>query len=116
MNRLAPRSHGRPDHGRVVLHDRGGDFVAGKIGEAIGGDGGEMTQGGHAGDVRQIGWIAIGVGVAVLLVAPLVKRLMHLDTLRDDDGGDLLGRREAGLEAQEAGVHPATSPPGPQRT
>ena len=30
-----------------------------------------------------IGWIAIGVGVAVLIVAPLIKKLMHLDTLKD---------------------------------
>ena len=35
---------------------------------------------------------------------------MHLDTLRDDDVAvnDLLGQDEAGLEAQEAGVHPQT--------
>jgi POT family proton-dependent oligopeptide transporter len=32
----------------------------------------------------QIGWIAIGVGVAVVVVSPLIKKLMHLDTLRDD--------------------------------
>jgi POT family proton-dependent oligopeptide transporter len=47
----------------------------------------------------------------VLVVAPFVKRLMHLDTLRDEDvGDDLLGQGEAGYEAQEAGVHPQTRP------
>jgi POT family proton-dependent oligopeptide transporter len=57
----------------------------------------------------KIGWIGVGLGVAVLVVAPFVKRLMHLDTLRDDDvGDDLLGQAEAGFEAQEAGVHPQT--------
>jgi POT family proton-dependent oligopeptide transporter len=51
------------------------------------------------------------LGVAVLVVAPLVKRLMHLDTLRDEDAGDdLLGQDEAGYEAQEAGMHPQTRP------
>ena len=43
------------------------------------------------------------VGVAVLALSPIVKRWMHLDTLRDDD--DLAGR--AGLaENQGAGIHP----------
>ena len=57
----------------------------------------------------KIGWISFGLGVAVIFVAPLVKRLMHLDSLRDDDvGDDLLGQQEAGLEAQEAGMHPQT--------
>jgi POT family proton-dependent oligopeptide transporter len=36
---------------------------------------------------------------------------MHLDTLVDDNvGDDLEGQREAGIEAQEAGVHPTTRP------
>ena len=51
----------------------------------------------------QIGWIAIGVGVAVVVISPLIKKLMHLDTLRDD--APLEGQAEAG-EAAAAGVHP----------
>ena len=39
------------------------------------------------------------------MVKALVKKLMHLDTLKDDE---LEGVAEAGLEAQEGGVHPAT--------
>ena len=43
-----------------------------------------------------IGWITIGIGVAVLVVSPLVKRLMHLDTLRDVDEVDhaMAGQKE----------------------
>jgi POT family proton-dependent oligopeptide transporter len=41
-----------------------------------------------------------------MVISPLIKRLMHLDTLSDDDG--LAGAAEAGLEAQEGGVKPAT--------
>jgi len=86
-----------------------GNFVAGKIGEATGGEGGEMSQDLVLAIYSKIGWVAIGVSVVVLLLSPLVKRWMHLDTLRDDDAGDdLLGQAEAGLEAQEAGVHPQT--------
>jgi len=37
---------------------------------------------------EKIGWISIGVAVLVLLVAPVVKRWMHLDTLRDAEGDE----------------------------
>ena len=57
-----------------------------------------------------VGWVAVGVGVAVMVVSPLIKRLMHLDTLRDDDvGDDLHGQAQAGIEAQEAGMHPSAA-------
>ena len=39
----------------------------------------------------------------VIAVSPLIKKLMHLDTLRDAD--DLAGQGELG-EPQAAGVHP----------
>ena len=56
----------------------------------------------------------MGIGVAVMVVSPLIKKLMHLDTLTDDNvGDDLEGQSQAGIEAQEAGVHPATSPQAP---
>jgi POT family proton-dependent oligopeptide transporter len=39
---------------------------------------------------------------------------MHLDTIRDDTvGDDLEGQAGAGLEAQEAGMHPSTNPQAP---
>ncbi len=55
-----------------------------------------------------IGWVAVGVGVALIVVSPLIKRMMHLDTLEADmadyharmgtadltmDGGDMVGER-----------------------
>ncbi len=43
-----------------------------------------------------------------MVLSPLVKKLMHLDTLKDDTvDDDLEGAAEAGLEAQEAGVRPS---------
>jgi POT family proton-dependent oligopeptide transporter len=55
---------------------------------------------------NQIGWIAVGVGVVVLLLSPIVKKWMHLDTLRDDNvADDLVGGSEVG-EPQAAGMHP----------
>jgi POT family proton-dependent oligopeptide transporter len=53
-----------------------------------------------------IGWIVIVAGLAAIPLSWAVKRLMHLDTLGDDDvGDDLLGQREAG-EPAAAGTHP----------
>jgi POT family proton-dependent oligopeptide transporter len=87
-----------------------GQFVAGKIGEATGGEEGEMSKELTLAIYNEIGWITIGIAVVVLLLSPLVKRWMHLDTLRDGNvGDDLAGQAEAG-EAQAAGIHPATNP------
>jgi POT family proton-dependent oligopeptide transporter len=114
MNRLAPRTMASLIMGAWFFATAGGEFVAGKIGQAIGGASGEMTKEASLAMYDKIGWIAFVLGIAVLAVAPFVKRLMHLDTLRDEDvGDDLLGRSEAGYEAQEAGVHPPTRPTGP---
>ena len=62
-----------------------GNFVGGKIGEATGAHDGEMTKEATLEIYNTIGWVAVGIGVAVLLVSPFIKKLMHLDTLKDDD-------------------------------
>ena len=110
MNRLAPRYMASLIMGAWFFATAGGEFMAGKIGQAIGGASGTMTKEASLAMYDKIGWLGVGLGIAVLVVAPLVRKLMHLDTLRDDDAGDdLLGQREAG-EPQIAGVHPATNP------
>jgi POT family proton-dependent oligopeptide transporter len=110
MNRLAPRHMASLIMGAWFFATAGGNFVSGLIGQATGGEGGEMTQGVTLDVYSKVGWISIGVGAVVMAIAPLVKKLMHLDTLRDDNvGDDLAGAAEAG-EAQAAGVHPATDP------
>jgi proton-dependent oligopeptide transporter, POT family len=80
-----------------------GNFVAGKIGEATGGHDGEMTKEGTLDVYWNIGLITVGIAAAVLLVSPLIKRLMHLDTLADDD---VPGQGEL-AEPQAGGMHPA---------
>jgi len=111
MNRLAPRHLASLIMGAWFYMTAVGNFVAGKIGEATGGHDGAMTKQGLLDIYELFGWIAIGAAVAVLVVSPLVKKLMHLDTLTDDTvGNDLEGQREAGIEANQAGIHPATRP------
>lgn len=84
MNRLAPTHLASLIMGAWFYMTAVGNFVAGKIGEATGGEGGEMTNEGTLAVYNQIGWITIGVGVAVLALSPIVKRWMHLDTLKDE--------------------------------
>jgi POT family proton-dependent oligopeptide transporter len=106
MNRLAPAHLASLIMGTWFFASATGNFVAGLIASATGS---EAASGEGAGRevvmavYSQIGWIAIGVGVAVVVISPLIKKLMHLDTLRDD--GPLEGQAEAG-EAAAAGVHP----------
>jgi POT family proton-dependent oligopeptide transporter len=106
MNRLAPAHLASLIMGMWFFASATGNFVAGLIASATGS---EAASGEGAGRevvmavYSQIGWIAIGVGVAVVVISPLIKKLMHLDTLRDD--GPLEGQAEAG-EPAAAGVHP----------
>jgi proton-dependent oligopeptide transporter, POT family len=106
MNRLAPAHLASLIMGTWFFASATGNFVAGLIASATGS---EAASGEGAGRevvmavYSQIGWIAIGVGVAVVVISPLIKKLMHLDTLRDD--GPLEGQAELG-EPAAAGVHP----------
>ncbi|MEO6114423.1 MAG: MFS transporter, partial [Sphingomicrobium sp.] len=102
MNRLAPKFMASLIMGAWFYMTAVGNFVAGKIGEATGGEGGEMTKEATLSIYSKIGWITIGVAVVVLAVSPLVKKLMHLDTLEDDR--DLAGGRELS-EPQAAGAN-----------
>jgi len=102
MNRLAPKFMASLIMGAWFYMTAVGNFVAGKIGEATGGHDGEMTKEGTLAVYQTIGWWTVGIGVAVLAVSPFVKRLMHLDTLKDDD---LAGRDEL-AENQATGLFP----------
>ena len=102
MNRLAPKHLASLIMGAWFYMTAVGDFTAGKIGEMIGGgEGGEMTKQGTLDIYASIGWWTIGIGVVVLMLSPLIKRLMHLDTLRDES--NLAGTEEL-AEPQAAGV------------
>jgi POT family proton-dependent oligopeptide transporter len=105
MNRLAPSFMASLIMGAWFYMTAVGNFVAGKIGEATGGHGGEMTKESTLSVYNTIGWCSVGIGVVVLAVSPFVKRLMHLDTLRDEDDRELAGYKELG-EPQAPGLFP----------
>ena len=105
MNRLAPRHLASLIMGAWFFATAGGNYVAGMIGAATGGEDGEMTREATMSIYWTIGLVAIVVGGVVILISGLVKRLMHLSTLRDEK--DLAGTSELG-EPAAAGIHPAT--------
>ena len=108
MNRLAPSYLASLIMGAWFYMTAVGNFVAGKIGEATGGESGEMSKEATLAIYNEIGWITLGVSVVVLALSPIVKRWMHLDTLRDREG-DIPGASEVG-EAEAAGTHPEPRP------
>ncbi len=87
MNRLAPAQMASLMMGTWFFATASGNFVSGLIAAATGS---EAASGEGAAKetvlavYSQIGWIAIGVSVVVLVIAPFIKKLMHLDTLQDD--------------------------------
>ncbi|MDT9012347.1 peptide MFS transporter [Novosphingobium sp. APW14] len=83
MNRLAPSYLASLIMGAWFYMTAVGNFVAGKIGEATGGHGGEMSKEKLLEIYQMFGWISIGAAVVVLLLARIVKGWMHLDTLED---------------------------------
>lgn len=85
MNRLAPSYLASLIMGAWFYMTAVGNFVAGKIGEATGGHGGEMSKEKLLEVYQLFGWISIGAAIAVLAVSPVVRRWMHLDTLEDRD-------------------------------
>lgn len=108
MNRLAPAHMASLIMGTWFFASATGNFVAGLIAAATGS---EAASGEGAGRetvmavYSQIGWIAIGVGIAVVVISPFIKKLMHLDTLKDND--ELAGQAEL-AEPQAAGINTRT--------
>jgi POT family proton-dependent oligopeptide transporter len=83
MTRLAPAHLGSFIMGAWFYTTALGQFVAGKIGEATGGESGEMSKELTLSIYSTIGWATLGVAVVVLAAAPLVRRWMHLATLAE---------------------------------
>jgi POT family proton-dependent oligopeptide transporter len=107
MTRLSTGSMVGLMMGAWFLSTAAGNFLAAKIAQMTGGEGAGPDR---VLEVYQsIGWYVIVIGVIAIPVSWLVTRLMHLDQLQDGDGeAHLAGEREAGIEAMEAGLRPAT--------
>ena len=114
MNRLAPRAHGEPDHGRLVLRDRGRQFRRRQDRRDDRRRERRDDQGGTLDDLLDDRLDRDRRSASrVLVVSPLVKRLMHLDTLQDDEdlAGDGGARRAAGGGHASRSARPSRQSP-----
>ncbi|MBZ6377717.1 MFS transporter [Pacificimonas flava] len=108
MNRLSPGHMASLIMGTWFFASATGNFAAGLIASATGGEGLEGETAGKEvvlSVYQTVGLYAVGIGIAVMVVSPLIKKLMHLDTLTDDVDHSLAGEREL-AEPAGAGVHP----------
>ena len=113
MNRLSPAHMASLIMGTWFFASATGNFAAGLIAAATGAEGVGEESGKQVvlGVYSTVGWYAIAIGIVVMLISPFVKKLMHLDSLKDDVEGDaLLGQAEGPGEPQGAGIHPETRP------
>ena len=104
MNRLAPAHLASLIMGTWFFASATGNFAAGLISAATGAEGVDGTTGAErvVEVYSTVGWVAVAVGVGMIVISPLVRKLMHLETLRDD-GAELAGQKEIG-EPAAAGI------------
>jgi proton-dependent oligopeptide transporter, POT family len=98
MTKLAPSRLVGLVMGAWFLSSAAGNFIGGQIAAATGGEdiAGEAAAAERVMEVyTSIGWVAVGVGVAVILISPFVKRLMHTEAY---DGGPEQDRALAGYQ------------------
>lgn len=112
MNRLSVTHMASLMMAAFFFGTAGGNYVAGFLGSIMGeGEGGNMTREAALEVYWSMGLVAVGVGIFIVVVSGFIKKLMHLETLRDDNvGDDLLGQAEGPGEPQGAGIHPAVDP------
>lgn len=93
MNRLAPAHMASLIMGTWFFASATGNFAAGLIAAATGAEGvGEEAGKQVVLDVYgTVGWYAVAIGVGVMIISPLIKKLMHLDTLTDDEDEKAVG-------------------------
>ncbi len=89
--------------GAWFLASGAGNFAAAQIAKLTAADGGGEGQVLEV--YSNVGWLAVAVGVGLIVLSPLIKKMMHLDTLGDDmrrynekhgltmDGDDMVGER-----------------------
>ncbi|MBB1087894.1 peptide MFS transporter [Lysobacter sp. SG-8] len=103
MNRLAPAHMASLIMGTWFFASATGNFAAGLIAAATGAEGAGPEQVTEV--YSTVGWTAVVVGVVMVAISPLVRKLMHLDTLKDDEHA-IAGEAEL-AEPAAAGTRPA---------
>ena len=87
MTRLSPIKMVGLIMGAWFLASGFGNFAASQIAKLTTAEGGGEAQVMEV--YSKIGWIAVGVGIGLIIVSPLIKKMMHLDTLAEDTAADI---------------------------
>ncbi|MEM8770448.1 MAG: peptide MFS transporter [Pseudomonadota bacterium] len=106
MTRLSTKTMVGLIMGAWFLASGAGNFAAARIAQLTAAEGpnGESA----VLDVySNVGWLAVAVGVGLIVISPLINYLMHLKTLKDEP---LAGASEIG-EPMAPGIHPAEKSP-----
>ena len=90
--------------GAWFLASGAGNFVAGRIAQMTAA---ESVDGSNPvlEVYSNVGWMAVWVGIGLIIISPVINYLMHLNTLKDDDH-NLAGEAEL-AQPGAGGVRPA---------
>ena len=93
MTRLSPTRMVGLMMGAWFLASGAGNAVAALIAQATAVEGGGDAEATVLAVYSKVGWIAIGVGVLMMLASPIITKYMHLDKLTDDVDEGHIGER-----------------------
>ncbi|WP_411816512.1 peptide MFS transporter [Hyphococcus sp. DH-69] len=111
VTKLAPARAVGMSMGAWFLYSGLSNYLAGVIARATGAEtiGGQLTdiaaaKATYVEVYTNVAYVAMGVGVFMLLLSPIIKKLMHIDTMGDPSHA-LAGEAQAG-QPMEGGMHP----------
>ncbi|MFC2950882.1 peptide MFS transporter [Marinicaulis aureus] len=112
VTKLAPARAVGMSMGAWFLYSGLSNYLAGVIARTTGAEtiGGQLTdvaaaKAGYAEVYTNVAYVAMGVGVVMLLISPIIKKLMHLDTMKGDPAHALAGESQLG-QPGAGGTHP----------
>jgi POT family proton-dependent oligopeptide transporter len=116
VTKLAPARVVGMAMGSWFLYSGLSNYLAGVIARGTGAEtiGGQLTnvaaaKATYVSVYTNVAYIAMGIGVAMFVISPLIKRLMRLETLKGDPSRALAGEKELG-QPLSAGARPAPRP------
>ncbi|MEM9619491.1 MAG: peptide MFS transporter [Pseudomonadota bacterium] len=112
VTKMAPARVVGMTMGAWFLYSGLSNYLAGVIARGTGAEtiGGQLTdvaaaKATYASVYTNVGWVAMGIGVVMLAISPLIKKLMRLDLMTADPSHGLAGEAELG-QPDAPGVHP----------
>ncbi|MEL6789782.1 MAG: peptide MFS transporter [Pseudomonadota bacterium] len=116
VTKMAPARVVGLSMGAWFLYSGLSNYLAGVIARTTGAEtiGGQLTdvaaaKAGYAAVYTNVAYVAMGIAVFMLLISPLIKKLMHLDSLGEKPEHQLAGEEEF-AEPLSGGMNPAIKP------